>query len=84
MKTDYDMNNKPLVKATSVAPFGKNAYRQGDSNKGPVVKVPASKAAFGQNVMPSNKVTDGSSASLQKASKLSGRASMSGAPVDLG
>lgn len=80
--TDYDKNLKPLVKPQpSLAPFGKGAYQQGDSNKAPVVRPQSSKSPF--NLL-KNKVTSSSSASLQKASKLSGRASLEGASVDLG
>lgn len=84
MKTDYDMNNKPLVKTSSEKPFNSSTFRQGDKGKAPIVRVPASKSPFGKTLMPENGVSSSSSASLQKASKLPGRASLSGESVDLG
>lgn len=80
--TDYDKNLKPLVKPQpSLAPFGKGAFQQGNSNKAPVVRPQPSLSPL--NIL-TNKVTSSSSASLQKASKLPGRASLEGSPVDLG
>lgn len=78
---DYDKNLKPLVKTTSLGAFGKDSYQQGNSNKAPLVRPMASKSAFSKDVQPTNKVTSSTSASLQKASKLPGRASMDGAEV---
>lgn len=69
---DYDKNNKPVVKVPATV----SAFKQKDENKAPVSRPAASKSAFGNSVMPTNSVTGSSSAKLQKASRLSGRASL--------
>ena len=76
------MDLKPIVKATPKGKaFNQATYHQGDSNKAPLTRVTTPKAAFGESVMPKNKVTSASSAQLQKATRLPGRVSMDGAAV---
>ena len=77
--TDYDKNAKPLVKVLKEKPFSKRGFRQGDDNNSPIStdeSYEKGKSAFGQKVNLTNEksVTDSTSAKLQKASKLSGRA----------
>ena len=78
----YDMNLKPIVKTPSQEKaFNQATYHQGDSNKAPLTRVTTPKAAFGESVMPKNKVTSASSTKLQKATRLPGRVLMDGAAV---
>ena len=68
---DYNKNLKPLV---TVAPT-KAPFKMKSENLAPVEKPAAPKSAFN---MPTNEVTMASSAKLQKASRLGGRATISG------
>lgn len=76
--TDYDKNLKPIV----TVPATLTPFKQTDQNLAPVVNPVASKSAFGSNLMPTNSVTDSSSARLQKASRLGGRVTMAGSQVN--
>lgn len=73
---DYDKNKKPIVKATPTA----SPIKNGSQNLAPVVKTPVSKSAFGSSIMPKNSVSQSSSAKLQSASRLPGRASLKDTP----
>ena len=78
------MNSKPIVKAPSQEKaFNQSTYHQGDKSKAPLTRVTTPKAAFGESIMPKNKVTNASSASLQKASRLNGKVTMDGSAVKL-
>lgn len=67
---NYDKNSKPL---TTVAE-SKQAFKLKSENLAPVIGIFNSKSPFSDNIMPSNGVTMSSSAKLQSASKLPGRA----------
>ena len=80
----YDMNLKPIVKTPSQEKaFNQATYHQGDKSKSPLTKVATPRSPFSKKIMPKNKVTSASSASLQKASRLSGKVTMDGNAVKL-
>ena len=72
---NYEMNRKPMVKVTPTV----KEFKQGDQDLSPLTKPVASKDAYGENVMPKNKVTSASSAKLQQAGRLPGRLGKGGA-----
>ena len=75
---DYQMNKKPVVKTVA----SQTAFKQKDENLAPLTRTVASKSAFSENVMIKNKVTDASSARLQAATKVPGRAKTGASSVE--
>lgn len=67
----YDKNRDPLVTPATT----KTPLKQGEQNLAPTTNPVSSKPTYGEEVMPRNKVTAGSSARLQKAGRLPGRVS---------
>ena len=74
---NYDKNLKPIVKV----PATLTPFKQKDENLAPLTNPIATKSAFGKNLMPTNSVTNASSARLQKASRLGGRVNVAPSSV---